>query len=226
MTIKSKLADNTDLLQPTVAINLQKIETCAVSASDSEFNWKNIMTKVSSVITGAAGEHFVMAELLRRGLVAAKAPEGVPNFDIVITDIGGERLAAIQVKTRRDFKSGDKGWHMKAKHEKLSSDRIFYVFVDVGKDEASQVSFYVLPSSEVAYVCKRSHENWLETPSANGKERGDTEMRRLMPKYELPAYALKNGYQPSKQHQKFLKNYGEGWMEKYRSAWNLISQKI
>jgi len=23
------------------------------------------------------------------------------------------------------------------------------------------------------------------------KERGDTEMRRLMPKYELPAYALK-----------------------------------
>jgi hypothetical protein len=42
---KSKLAANTDLLQPTVAINLQKIETYAVSASDSEFNWKNIMTK-------------------------------------------------------------------------------------------------------------------------------------------------------------------------------------
>ena len=49
------------------------------------------MTRVSSVITGAAGEHFAMAELLRRGLVAAKAPEGVPNFDIVITDIAGER---------------------------------------------------------------------------------------------------------------------------------------
>ena len=91
------------------------------------------MTKVSSVITGAAGEHFVMAELLRRGLVAAKAPEGVPNFDIVITDISGERLAAIQVKTRRDFKSGDKGWHMKAKHEKLSSDRIFYVLLMLAK---------------------------------------------------------------------------------------------
>ena len=93
------------------------------------------MTRVSSVITGAAGEHFVMAELLRRGLVAAKAPEGVPNFDIVITDIDGERLAAIQVKTRRDFKSGDKGWHMKAKHEKMSSKSMFYVFVDVGKEE-------------------------------------------------------------------------------------------
>jgi hypothetical protein len=45
-----------------------------------------------------------MAELLRRGLIAAKAPEGVPNFDIVITDINGERLAAIQVKTPRDYR--------------------------------------------------------------------------------------------------------------------------
>ena len=184
------------------------------------------MTIVSSVITGAAGEHFVMAELLRRGLVAAKAPEGVPNFDIVITDIDGERLAAIQVKTRRDFKSGDKGWHMKAKHENLSSDQIFYVFVDVGKDETSQVSFYVLPSKEVAYVCKQSHENWLEMPSANGKPRGETELRRLLPKYELPAYAKKKAYVPSKKHQKFLKDYCDGWLEKYSNAWNLIARKV
>ncbi len=184
------------------------------------------MTKVSSVITGAAGEHFAMAELLRRGLVAAKAPEGVPNFDIVITDIDGERLAAIQVKTRRDFKGGDKGWHMKAKHEKMTSERMFYVFVDLGKDETSQVSFYVLPSKEVAYVCKRSHENWLEIPSVKGKPHGVTEMRRLLPKYELPAYAKKKAYEPTKQHQKFLKDYGAGWLEKYRNAWNLIAQKI
>jgi hypothetical protein len=32
-----------------------------------------------------------MAELLRRGLVAVKAREGVPNFDIVITDLDVER---------------------------------------------------------------------------------------------------------------------------------------
>ena len=184
------------------------------------------VNKVSSVIIGAAGEHFVMAELLRRGLVAAKAPEGVPNFDIVITDINGEKLAAIQVKTRRDFKAGDKGWHMKAKHEKLSTQSMFYVFVDVGKDESSPVSFFVLPSSEVAYVCTRSHENWLGMPSQKGKDRGDTEMRRLLPKYELPAYAKKKAYLPSKEHQKFLKDYGDGWMEKYRNAWHLIAQKI
>ncbi len=49
------------------------------------------MNKISSVTLGAAGEHYVMAELLRRGLVAVKAREGVPNFDIVITDLDVER---------------------------------------------------------------------------------------------------------------------------------------
>lgn len=177
---------------------------------------------VSSVILGASGEHFVMAELLRRGLIAAKAPEGVPNFDIVITDLDGERLAAIQVKTRRDFNGGDKGWHMKAKHENLKMDRMFYVLVDVGRDNSSSVSYFILPSLEVATVCKISHENWCETPNSKGQKHGDSKMRRLLPKYDLPQYAKRMGYQPSKQHKEFLKNYGEGWLEKYRDAWDLI----
>jgi hypothetical protein len=184
------------------------------------------MSKVSSVILGAAGEHFVMAELLRRGLVAAKAPEGVPNFDIVITDIDGERLAALQVKTRRDLKGGDKGWHMKAKHDRLKAERMFYVFVDVGRDQSSPVSFFVLPSKVVAHVCKTSHENWLETPNSKGGQHKQSEMRRLLPKYVLPSYAEKMGYQPSKRHENFLKDFGEGWMEKYRNAWQLIGKQI
>ena len=184
------------------------------------------MDKVSSVILGAAGEHYVMAELLKRGLVAAKAPEGVPNFDIVITDLDGEKLAAIQVKTRRDFNGGDKGWHMKAKHEDLVADRMFYVFVDVGQDEESRVSFFVVPSRVVAHVCKISHENWRETPNAEGGEHKDSKMRRLLPKYELPGYAKRMGYKPSKRHEKFLKEHGEGWLEQYRNAWDLIWGKV
>jgi hypothetical protein len=50
-------------------------------------------------------------------------------------------------------------------------------------------------------------------------------MRRLLPKYELPAYARRMGYQPSSQHKKFMEEYGEGWMDKYRDAWSLISSK-
>ena len=180
---------------------------------------------ISSSILGAAGEHFVMGELLRRGLIAAKVPEGVPNFDIVITDIEGDRLAAIQVKTRRDFEGGDKGWHMKKEHELLTNDRMFYVFVDVGRDSASLISYYILPAEKVAKVCKISHENWLETPNKKGEMHGESKMRRLLPKYELPLYARKNDYRPSRKHQQFLNEHGDGWLEQYRDAWDLISQK-
>ena len=40
-----------------------------------------------------------MSELLRRGYIAALAPEGVPNIDILVTDVKGARLCSIQVKT-------------------------------------------------------------------------------------------------------------------------------
>ena len=49
-------------------------------------------------LLGAAGEHFVMSELLRRGYIAALAPQGVPNTDIVVTDVTANRLCTIQVE--------------------------------------------------------------------------------------------------------------------------------
>lgn len=46
----------------------------------------------STSLTGAAGEHFVISELLRRELIAALASAGVPNSEIVVTDDIGDRL--------------------------------------------------------------------------------------------------------------------------------------
>jgi hypothetical protein len=37
-------------------------------------------------LTGPAGQHYVMYELLRRSYIAALAPTGVPNTDIVVTE--------------------------------------------------------------------------------------------------------------------------------------------
>ena len=179
------------------------------------------MTKVSSAVLGAAGEHYVMAELLRRGLIAAKAPEGVPNFDIVITDIQGQKLAAIQVKTRRDYKGGDKGWHMKAKHDHLVAERMFYVFVDVGIDEKSAASFFVLPSTVVAEACRVSHEIWLQTVGINGRPHKDSDMRRLLPKYDL-----NDRMQLTEEQSLFMQSHAEAWLEQYRNAWHLISVTI
>jgi hypothetical protein len=71
----------------------------------------------------------VLSELLRRNYIAALAPTGVPNADIVVSDMAGTRLCSMQVKTRRGV-GADCGWHMKAKHEQLRGDRLFHCFVD------------------------------------------------------------------------------------------------
>lgn len=53
------------------------------------------MTMSHSSLLGAAGEHYVMSQLLRRGFIAALAPVGVPSADIVVTDDIGDRVCAI-----------------------------------------------------------------------------------------------------------------------------------
>ena len=86
---------------------------------------------INSTILGAAAEHYVMCQLLRRGMIAALAPAGVPDADIIVSDREGGQLSAVQVKARRNLGS-DRGWHMSEKHEKISRELLFYCFVDFG----------------------------------------------------------------------------------------------
>ena len=102
------------------------------------------MNKISPTIIGAAGEYYVLSQLLRRGWIAALAPDGAPNLDILVTDESSDKLCAIQVKTRRDT-GGDRGWHMRRKHETMTADDLFYVFVDVGKQPSDRTFSYILP---------------------------------------------------------------------------------
>lgn len=163
------------------------------------------MVSATSLL-GAAGEHFVMCQLLRHGLIAALAPAGVPNADIVVTDDIGDRLCAIQVKTRTE-KGSDGGWHMGRKHELIQSERLFYVFLDFGVDRTSQPSSFIIPSSVVAQVIKTSHQAWLAAPGKKGQQRKDTDFRRLLPDYDRMSLMI---------------GYGAGWMEQYRENWGSL----
>jgi hypothetical protein len=158
-------------------------------------------------LTGAAGEHFVMSELLRRGLIAALAPAGVPNCDIVVTDDIGDRLCAVQVKTRLG-KGKDRGWHMSKKHEDLKSPSLFYCFVDFQFDEAEPPFTYVVPASVVAACLAENHQAWLAQPGARGHVRKDNDMRRFLPSYTHLATG---------QHE-------DGWLTQYREAWHLLAE--
>jgi hypothetical protein len=161
-----------------------------------------------STLLGAAGEHFVMSELLRRGYIAALAPQGVPNTDIVVTDLEGHRLCSIQVKTRRQLGS-DGGWHMKSKHEKIQGERLFYCFVDFGKTASDHPKLFILPSKIVADVLSKTHQYWLKKPGKKGQAHKDTVMRRLLPDY-------------SRLYGDDETSYSAGWLERYRDAWNIL----
>lgn len=159
----------------------------------------------NSTVLGAAGEHYVMCQLLRRGLIAALAPAGVPNADVIVTDEIGDRHCAIQVKARRNIGS-DGGWHMKPKHEEISSPRLFYCFVDFGSSLTDQPKCLVIPSAIVAKALHATHRAWLAMPGKKGQAHNDSNVRRLRPEYknlELDAYK-------------------SGWIEKYREAWQLL----
>ena len=168
------------------------------------------MVTSSSITLGAAGEHFVMCQLLRRGFIAALAPAGVPNADIVVTDQVGDRLCAIQVKSRV-AKGRDGGWHMKGKHEKIKSPTLFYAFVDFGEDELVHPVTFVVPSEIVASVLTRAHRLWLDTPGKGGKSHQDGDMRRFLPDYD---------------RQKLAVGCGPGWLEPYRENWKQLSQPV
>jgi hypothetical protein len=147
--------------------------------------------------------------MMSRNYIAALAPQGVPNADIVITDIQASRLFAV-VKSRRDIGS-DKGWHIKAKHEKIRSDFIFYCFVDFGSGLNSMPITYVVPSMIVADAITESHKTWLKTPGKKNQPHKDSVMRRFRPDYT-------STFGPDH------KKYGPGWLTKYREAWEQFGE--
>jgi hypothetical protein len=161
----------------------------------------------ASTVLGAAGEHYVMCQLLRRGLIAALAPVGVPNCDIIVTDDTGDRLCAIQVKTRNE-KGSDGGWHMGRKHEAISSPGLYYTFLDFGRSLTDPPSCYVVPSEVVANVIRRSHECWLSVPGSKGQRRTDSDFRRFLPDYDRMGIAI---------------GCGAGWLEPYREGWDVLA---
>ena len=160
-----------------------------------------------STVLGAAGEHYAMCQLLRRGLIAALAPAGVPNADIVVTDDIGSSLCAVQVKSRVE-KGGDGGWHMKKKHEDIASAALFYAFVDFGRELTDQPQCFIVPSTVVADVIRRSHQAWLQGEGRGGRARQDSDFRRLLPDFD---------------RQGIMIGCGAGWLEPYREAWEQLT---
>ncbi|WP_439491333.1 hypothetical protein [Blastomonas fulva] len=149
-----------------------------------------------------------MSELLRRGFIAALAPVGVPNCDIVVTDDIGDRLCAIQVKSRNST-GADGGWHMGKKHEGLTAPTLFYCFVDFAMGKECAPFTYVVPAAIVAKALAETHQAWLDQRGKKGQQRKDGDMRRFLPSYDHLG----------------TRQYNSGWLDPYREAWHLLERQ-
>ncbi len=160
----------------------------------------DLKAKVDAMLVGAAGEHYVISQLLLQGLNAGLAPIGAKAVDVLTMSADGMIRDHIQVKTAR----GRRSWHMGVKHEALDSKSALYTFVAF-MPEGQEV--FVIPGEVVGKVVRESHRIWLETPGMKGQKHNDNAMRMLHYEYknlEIPCAP-------------------PGWMEQYRDAWDLLS---
>jgi hypothetical protein len=154
-------------------------------------------------LVGPAGEHWVLYCLYRRGLLAALAPPGVPEVDILVLDAHREVAASIQVKTRTI--GLDQGWACQPKHESIEYPDLFYALVDL---EPERPVTYIVHSSVVAAVLRSNQREWLTRPGVRGQPHKDSKVRRLRPTY--------GGLAPG---------FEDGWLETYRDGWDAIRAK-
>ena len=157
-----------------------------------------------SVLTGSAGEHYVLYRLLKRSLLASLSPANAYAADIIVFSPTMSVGAMVQVKTRTQ--GADGGWHMRAAHEYLVHDRLFYAFLDLGRDHPVT---YIVPSAKVAAVLRDAHAAWLSRPGVSGRVHRDNPLRRLLPRYGFDVPGIEGD-----------------WMEPYLEKWGYLHSEV
>ena len=88
-----------------------------------------------------AGEHFVAAELHKRGAYAVTFAGNMPHIDVIASNRDQSRTVTIQVKTKT---SGT--WHTRFtrghKRQPLDETDRYWIFVDLGEEPPG---YYVVP---------------------------------------------------------------------------------
>lgn len=130
-------------------------------------------------LTGNAGEHYVMAELLKRGIVAALAPRNAPAFDILATQ--GDHTVKIRVKTKSQKYSD---WQSGAKKDgkiflNLSKKGDFTVLVDLAM-ETKDLRFYIVPTHQIDTWLNDDFKKWVKTPGKNNRPHNPENKHRII----------------------------------------------
>lgn len=116
------------------------------------------MPKLKLQQVGQAGEHYVAAELHRRGAYAVTFSGNMPHIDILASDVEQTRTVTIQVKTKT---SGT--WHASTLRGKLGDEdpdeMRFWILVDIGRDPELPPGYWIVPESWMRnHIHVRYHE--------------------------------------------------------------------
>jgi hypothetical protein len=130
--------------------------------------------KLSSILTGVAGEYFVAAELSRRGLVATLTLRNTRGIDILASNADATKSVGIQVKTCQGTRPE---WILTAKAEVDIAENLFYVFVCLPAQ--GHPGFYVVPRATVASTVSEDHRKWKATPGRDGRPHGASNIRKF-----------------------------------------------
>jgi len=131
-------------------------------------------SRLSTTLSGIAGEYFVAAELSRRGYVASLTLRNTRGIDILVSNRDATKSVGIQVKTKQG-RGAD--WMLNKKVETDVAENLFFVFIVL--NDLAAPEYYVVPRDEVARFVRDNHAAWLQTPGRRGQAHVDTPMRKF-----------------------------------------------
>ncbi|MGH2555274.1 MAG: hypothetical protein ACRDHO_06115 [Actinomycetota bacterium] len=108
-----------------------------------------------------AGEHFVAAELHRRGAYAVTFAGTMPRIDILASNVEQTKTVMIQVKTRR---SGT--WQASTRaglpREAAPEELRFWIFVDLRKNPVESPVYYIVDEWWIQNNIYEAHQKYLK----------------------------------------------------------------
>jgi hypothetical protein len=119
-------------------------------------------------LAGAAGVHFVVAELSLRGLIALPTIRNTAGVDVIVAIKKGTWHANLQVKTSRNRVAF---WPVSKKYGEWIGKNNFYVFLRYNLKIGS-FEVFLASSQEVAKNCeegRRREKEWQHIPANHSK---------------------------------------------------------
>jgi hypothetical protein len=131
-------------------------------------------------LIGNAGEYYVVAELLKRGIIAALAPRNSPDFDILATK--GTQAVRIRVKTKSEEYDI---WQWSAKKDGvifrgISQLNEYSVWVNLTADH-HLMDYFILPTSLLDTWLDKDFQTWLKTFGKKGQPHDPSNPKRNLP---------------------------------------------